>query len=245
MTTGPMSQVGWARASSDGDVGELVAAAPAERAAAGRQHQPRDLAARRRRAGTGPAPSARSRPAPAAPASPRAVTRSPPAISDSLLASATVRPASSADSVGPQADRAGDPVEHDVGGAGGELLGGARSGEDLRQRVLALGPAALRCRRVEGQLEVLRGGGPGDGDGADAEGERLLGQQGDVASPGGQAGDPQPVGVLLRDRDRLPADGAGRAQDGDLAEGTHRAPVLPRDAPLLAVPRCDASRPVR
>src|SRR5688500_7930545 len=73
-----------------------------------------------------------------------------------------------------QPDRAGDRVQDDVGEAGGELLGGARPGEDLRERVLALGPAALRGGRVEGQLEVLRGGGAGHGDGADAEAQRLL-----------------------------------------------------------------------
>ena len=46
VTTGPMSQVGWASASLHGDVGELVGRAAAERAAAGGEHQPGDLAAR-------------------------------------------------------------------------------------------------------------------------------------------------------------------------------------------------------
>ena len=42
--TGPMSQVGWASASSGVTVGQLVAGAAAERAAAGGQHQPAHLA---------------------------------------------------------------------------------------------------------------------------------------------------------------------------------------------------------
>ena len=44
----------------------------------------------------------------------RPSTSGPPMISDSLLASASVLPASSAASVGPQPDGAGDAVEHDV-----------------------------------------------------------------------------------------------------------------------------------
>ena len=217
----------------DGDVGELVGGAAAERAAAGGEDQPGDLVAgaaaqalgQRRVLGVDRHELARARRRP--------VTSAPPAISDSLLASATVRPASSAASVGPQADRAGDAVEDDVGRAGGELLGGPGAGQDLRQGVLALRPAALRRRGVEGQLQVLRGGGPGDGDGADAERQRLLGEQGDVPAAGGQPGDPQPVGVLRGDGDRLPADRAGEPSSVT-SRGELRRCILPDGAPLLA-----------
>ena len=74
------------------------------------------------------------------------------------------------------------PLRTTSAGAGRQLLGRARAGEDLRQRVLALGPAALGRGRVERQLQVLGGGGAGDGHGADAEGERLVGQGGDVGA---------------------------------------------------------------
>ena len=43
VTTGPMSQVGWFSASLGRDLGQLRAGPPAERAAAGGQHQPAHL----------------------------------------------------------------------------------------------------------------------------------------------------------------------------------------------------------
>ena len=246
VTTGPMSQVGCARASS------TVTSA---RSSADRPRNGPPLAVSTSRATSPRAPPRRhcasaecsESTGTSCPGAAAAVTRSPPAISDSLLARATVRPAASAESVGTQADRAGDPVEDDVGGAGGELLGRPRAGQDLRQRVLALGPAALGRRGVEGQLQVLRRGGPGDGDRAHAEGERLLGEPGDVPSPGGQPGDPQPVGVLLGDRDRLPADGPGGAEHGDLAGGSHGRilPDRPRPAAPRYLARCSGRGPAR
>ena len=75
---GPIDHVGWASASSTRHVGELGGRAAAERAAAGREQQPGDLAVRRRptSAGTGARRSARCRPAPARrPASPAAAAR--------------------------------------------------------------------------------------------------------------------------------------------------------------------------
>ena len=239
VTTGPMSQVGWARASSTVTSASSSAVRPrngpplavsTSRATSPRAPPRRHWASAECSESTGTScpgcgrgQHERRRRRSATPCWP---------------ARPCARPAS-AERVGPQPDRAGDPVEDDVGGAGGELLGRPRAGQDLRQRVLALGPAALRRRGVEGQLEVLRGGGAGDGDGADAEGQRLLGQQGDVPSPGGQAGDPQPVGVLLGDRDRLPADGAGGAEDGDLAGLNSRLTSFPTGAPArrAALPR--------
>ena len=56
------------------------------------------------------------------------------------------------------------------------------------------------------------------------------------------AGDPQAVGVLLGDRDRLPADGAGRPEHGDLAKGTHPLSVADvRDGSPRRPPSCGAA----
>ena len=94
----PMFQVGCCERVGDGDALELGAGAAAERAAAGGEHDPRDLVAGARRAAPGTPPSARSRPA-------RSRRRprpgpwrrpGPPAIRLSLLASARRLPASSA-----------------------------------------------------------------------------------------------------------------------------------------------------
>ena len=94
VTTGPMSQVGCASACSGVTSCSSVAAPAPERPAAGGEHQPAHLVRPCRRAGTGRAPSARSRPARSGPAAgTAALTSGPPATSDSLLASARVRPA--------------------------------------------------------------------------------------------------------------------------------------------------------
>ena len=98
--TGPMSQVGCAIACGDRDVGEVRAPPAAERPAGRGEHQPRRPRRGCRPAGTGRWPSARSRPARSGPAWPRASTSGPPAISDSLFASASVAPVASARSVG-------------------------------------------------------------------------------------------------------------------------------------------------
>ena len=114
VTTGPMSQVGWASACSAVTSASSSRRAAAERAAAGGEDQPAHLVGpaaaqalgERRVLGVdrddlaGRCAAAR--------------TSGPPATSDSLLASARVRPASSAASVGREADRAGHAVEHDV-----------------------------------------------------------------------------------------------------------------------------------
>ena len=72
VTTGPMSQVGCASACSGVTSASSSRRPAAERAAAGGQHQPAHLVGACRRAGTGPAPSARSRPARSGPARPTA-----------------------------------------------------------------------------------------------------------------------------------------------------------------------------
>ena len=167
----------------------------------------------RRRAGTGPAPSARSRPGPAAPAPPRRGRgrRRRPATPCS-----PGRPCGrprSADSVGPRPIEPVIPLSTTSAGRAASSSAARGPARISGSAYSPLRPAALRRRGVEGQLEVLRGGGPGDGDRADAEGERLLGQPCDVASPGGQAGDPQPVRVLLAPP-RWPAGRSSRSSPG-------------------------------
>ncbi len=68
-----------------------------------------------------------------------ALTSGPPTMSDSLLASARVVPACERGERRRQADRAGDAVEDDVGGAAGELGRGVGTGEQL-------GPVCGRLR---------------------------------------------------------------------------------------------------
>ena len=121
--------------------------APPERPAAGGQHQAAYLVRRSRRAGTGRARCARSRPARSGPGCARAVTTGPPMISDSLLASARVVPGVERGERGPQPDRAGHAVEHDVAGLAGGLDRGLLAEPGERRRELGhllleqLGPA--------------------------------------------------------------------------------------------------------
>ena len=212
VTTGPMSQVGCARAS---------ATVTSARSSAGRPRNGPPLAVSTSRATSPRAPPRRhwasaecsESTGTSCPGAAAARTRSPPATSDSLLARATVRPAFSADSVGPSPI---EPVMPLRTTSAGRAASSSAARGPARISGSAYSPFAqprLRRRRVEGQLQVLRGGGAGDGDRADAEGERLLGQQGDVAPAGGQPGDLQPVRILLRHR-RWPAGRSSRSSPG-------------------------------
>ena len=99
VTTGPIAQVGWASACVGRDVGHLRRGAAAERAAGRGDDQPGDLAG-------GAAAQALGQRAVLGidrhdlPGRGRVVTSEPPATSDSLLASARIRPARSAARVG-------------------------------------------------------------------------------------------------------------------------------------------------
>ena len=84
-------------------------------------------------------------------------TSGPPATSDSLFASASVRPARSAASVGARPERPDHAVEHHVARPLGQLGHRLRPGEDLRDPELTGGVAAPRRLGVEGQLQVLGG----------------------------------------------------------------------------------------
>ena len=138
-----------------------------------------------------------------------ALTSGPPTMSDSLLASARVRPASSAASVGREPDRAGDAVEHDVAGPGGELGRGVRAGQDLGQRLAGARSRAVR-RGVERELQVLGGARPRPRRRPRRRSSRACSaSSADPAAAGGQPDDPEPVGVARDDVDRLGADRPG------------------------------------
>ena len=78
---------------------------------------------------------------------------------------------------GREPERPDDAVEHDVARPLGQLGHRLRPGEDLRDLELTRGVAAPRRLGVEGQLQVLGGGGPGHADHVDAQLQRLLGEQ--------------------------------------------------------------------
>ena len=82
-------------------------------------------------------------------------------MSDSLFASASVRPRSSAASVGREADRAGDAVEHDVGVDVAHelhgLVGAERGVLDAELRRLRLEQRAVRARREPDDARTAAG----------------------------------------------------------------------------------------
>ena len=167
VTTGPMSQVGWASACSTVTSASSSRRRPRNGPPLAVRTRRRDLVGAARRAGTGPAPSARSRPGRSGPGAAAALTSGPPAISDSLLASASVRPASSAASVGPSPIEPVMPLSTTSQGQRASSV--AASGP---ARIFGSGysPASYPPafgRGVERQLQVLRGAGPGDGDDLD------------------------------------------------------------------------------
>ena len=115
-----------------------------------------------------------------------------------------------------QADRTRHGVEHDVARPGGDLAGGVRSGHDFRQpHLTAVVPATLSVG-VEGKLEVLRGTRSRDGDHIDVELERLLREQRDVATAGGEPDNAEPLGTSPHEVDGLGADRAGGAEHDDV-----------------------------
>ena len=132
VTIGPMSQVGCARASSGVTSCELFPRPAAERAAGGGQHEPVHLGGRCRSAGTGRWRSARSRPGRSGPSRAAALTRAPPTISDSLLASASVAPDLSAASVGARPIEPVMPLSTTSAVGFRDPGGGVRAGDDLR-----------------------------------------------------------------------------------------------------------------
>ena len=167
----------------DGDVGQLGALAAAERAAGGGEHQPGDLAPRGRRAGTGRWRSARSRPAPAGPAWPRRAPAGRRRSATPCWPAPGWRrwraPAASAR--GPR--EPGSALRTvSTGTASISSVTASEPGEEPRELELAAGVAALLRLGVQRELHVFGGRGLGHGDGLDAVGERLRGEQGRIGS---------------------------------------------------------------
>ena len=204
-----MFQVGWASACSGRDLGQLV---PAAAAGTGRRWRSAPAGAPRRRypprrhcaiaecsESTGTIWPGRATPG----------TSGPPAISDSLLASASVRPARSAASVAARPREPGHPVEHHVTGPGGGFGHTVRPGENLR--------GAGRPLRAQGFAD--RGSGLLTLDGHDLgpELDRLAGQQAGIAAAGRQSGYLEPARVAPDDIGGLGADRPSRAQQNDAA----------------------------
>ena len=126
---------------------------------------------------------------------------------------------------GAQPDRAGDPVEDDVGAAARGGGRGVVTDDDLRP------VGGVLRRRRDGGAEVLdRPTGRDDERGASGGG--LGGQERHVAA-GRERDDAEAAGVGGDDLERLGADRAGGAEDGDGAEG-HRS-ILTGD-PERALP---------
>lgn len=138
-----------------------------------------------------------------------AFTSGPPTISDSLLASARVRPAVSAARVGARPMEPVMPLRTVWQSEPHELGGRVGSGEDLGERLgtVLLGQRLAQCgHRVR----------PGDRDRADPQPARLLGQERDPSARRGERGDAEPVGVAQHQVDGLGADGPGGAEDDDV-----------------------------
>ena len=147
----------------------------------------------------------------------RSCTSGPPAISDSLLASARVRPASSAARRRRQSDRPGHPVEHHVTRPRRDLGGRIRSTDQPRHREVAPVVAAALRLGEQRELNVLERGRLGDGDDLDTEVERLLGKQLGSVTARSQSDRTESVGIGANHIDRLCPDRAGRAQDDNVA----------------------------
>ena len=149
----------------------------------------------------------------------RPVTRPPPAIRDSLLASATTRPAWSAASGGPQPLGAGDRVQNDVGRPSGQIARSVRPGHDVGKRsvlrpTVADPLAQLVDRRLAGHTDHF-----------DTESDRLGGQLRDVRASRGDGGDPESVSGGPGHVDGLGSDRPGRAEQHDRSPIAHDAIV--------------------
>ncbi len=118
-----------------------------------------------------------------------------------------------------EAHRTGDAVENDVARPGGDLRGAVRPGEDLRDGVLAPAEAPPGGLRVEGELQVLRGGGTGHTNRLDAQLKRLGGQQVDPPTTAGKRHDAEPIGIAFHHINGLGSDRTGRTEQDNLTRG--------------------------
>lgn len=119
-----------------------------------------------------------------------------------------------------EADGAGDAVQDGVAVGCRQPRGRVRADEDLGAR---LARAVLRGERLaQGRYDVLAG----DRDRGHPQPVRLLGEKGDPAAVGGQAGDPEAVGVAQHEVDGLRADGPGGAEDHHVLRAVARYGVV-------------------
>jgi hypothetical protein len=115
----------------------------------------------------------------------------------------------------PQTDRPRDPVEHDVGATPCGDRRGIRADDDVGH---GCRPAGVRCRRGDRGANLLDLA-AGDTHERHVEGDGLTCEQLDVA-PGGEGGHGEGTRVRGDDLEGLGADRAGGAEDGDGA-GSH------------------------
>ena len=217
----PIVQVGCRSACSARDLVELGRRAAAEGAAAGRHDQRLDRVGAPRPRAAGAAPSARSRPGSSC-APPRAerLAHERAARDEALLVGERdVDAGLERRQRRVQPGRADDGVEHDVRAALGGQLRDARRGPRAR------GPEKRAARRL-GRGRV------GQRDRAHAEALGLAQHAVGVAARGERA-DAQ-IGIVVADLDRLPADRAGAAEEGDAAHQPQGRPsrLTSRDSGL-------------
>ena len=115
---------------------------------------------------------------------------------------------------GPQADRPGDPVEHDVGADTGSHGGRVLPDHHLRCVCRSAGLRGIPGDRCAQLLHVATGG----ADQGHVERHRLLSEEVEVAT-GGERDDGEAPLVAGDDVQGLGADGAGGAEQGDGAGG--------------------------
>ena len=118
---------------------------------------------------------------------------------------------------GREADGAGDAVEHGVAVGGGELGGRVRARRGSRA-------AARPCRTAPRSASRSAGTTSSRATATvpHPQPARLLGEQADPAAGGGQRGDPEAVGVAQHEVDGLGADRAGGAEDHDVPAAVGR-----------------------
>ena len=224
VTTGPMSQVGWASAWAGVTAPSSALVRPRNGPPLAVRTSLRTSSARPPRRHWASAQCSLST-GTSWPGLASARTSGPPATRDSLFASATVRPARSAASVGASPIEPVIPLSTTASGEGTARRPARRPrrpGQDLRHRELALAVAALGRLGVEREQQVLGGAGLGHRDRLDRELQRLRGEQGDVAAAAGQADDPEPAGVAADHVERLGTDRTGGAEKHHLAGGHGR-----------------------
>ena len=145
----------------------------------------------------------------------RPATSWPPMISDSLLASARVLPASMAARVAASPTAPVTALSTTLQGQAGQLGHRVRPGQHLRQLQR---PARGGGTGPQRTVQLGRGRRTGDRDGRRPELQRLAGQQVGIPAAGGQAGDAETAGIAPDDIGGLGADGPGRTEQDDLAK---------------------------